>query len=72
MDKAAIIFSIWTHDYDFMLWFGGIITFPVGFGHLWHFRSSTESTEKELAEIDPRFEEIKAWYIFLSIMWLGG
>ncbi len=55
-----------------MLWFWAIVTFPVGFWHLWHFRSSKELTEKELAEISPKFAEVNARYILFSILWLGG
>jgi len=71
MDKAAIIFSILTHDYEIMLWFWVIVTFPVGFWHLFYFPSKTHISEKELTEISPEFKSINSEYIVFSIFAIG-
>lgn len=71
MDKAAIIFSILTHDYDFMQIFWLFVSLPAGFWHLFSFPSKKQLTEKELVEISPTFKGIDSDYIIFSILGLG-
>lgn len=71
MDKATIFFSILTHDYDFMLWFWVIVTFPLGFWHIFYFPSKTHISEKELAEISPEFKNINFEYMAFSFLAIG-
>lgn len=68
MEKVSIIFSIVTHDYDFMMWFWLIATMPVGGWHLFYFPSSQLLSEKQLIEISSDFEGIDGSYMGFSIL----
>jgi hypothetical protein len=71
MDKAAIIFSILTHDYELMLWFWGLITLPVGFWHTFYFPAKKQFTAKQLEEISPTFKDIDSDYLVYSLFGIG-
>jgi hypothetical protein len=71
MEKASLIFSILTHDHDFMMWFWLFITMPVGGWHLFYFWSKKQLTEKQLIEISADFEGINGTYIGFSIVAIG-
>lgn len=71
MDKAAIIFSILTHDFEIMLWFWGFITLPVGMWHIFYFPGDKQFTAKQLAEISPRFKELDSDYMVYSLIGIG-
>jgi len=68
MEKVSIIFSILTHDQEFMRVFWLFAILPVGFWHLFYFLSSKELTEKELVAISSDFEGINGDYIGFSIL----
>ena len=71
MEKGIIIFSILTHDHDFMMWFWLFATMPVGGWHMFYFPSNKQLTEKQLSEISSDFEEINGTYIGFSILAIG-
>ena len=68
MEKVTTIFTILTHDYEFMWWFWGLVTFPVGFWHLFYFPAKKELSEKELVEISTGYQGINSGYIIYSIV----
>jgi hypothetical protein len=67
MEKVLIIFSILTHDHEFMSWFWLFATIPVGIWHVFYFPSKNQHTEKELAEISSEFKNINADYLVFSV-----
>ena len=68
MEKASIIFSILTHDHEFMEWFWLFATMPVGIWHVFYFPSDKQLTEKQLVEISSDFEGMNGDYIGFSIL----
>ena len=68
MEKISIVFSILTHDHEFMKWFWGFAILPVGMWHLYYFPSKKQLTEKELIEVSSDFEGINGYYIGFSIV----
>ena len=74
MDKVAIIFSILTHDYDFMLWSLGHHQFAcwlLAYYSVISFQKNNV-TEKELVRrFLPDYNGINSEYILFSIVALG-
>ena len=71
MEKTLIIFSILTHNHDFMMFFWLFVTMPVGIWHTFYFPSKSHVSEKALVEISPEFKSINAEYIVFSIFAVG-
>ena len=71
MEKVPIIFSTLTHDFEFMLWFWVIATFPTGLWHTFYFPPNTHLREKDLMETSPEFKNINSEYLVFSIFALG-
>ena len=71
MEKAAIVFSALTHDFEIMLWFWGLITLPVGIWHIFYFPRDKQFTAKQLAEISPRFKDLDSNYMVYSFIGIG-
>ena len=68
MEKGSLIFSILTHDYEFMRWFWLFAALPIGIWHVFYFPSSKHLTEKELVGISSEFEGINGDYIGFSVV----
>lgn len=68
MEKATTILAILTHNYEFMWWFWGLVTLPVGFWHLFYFPAKKQLSQKELVEISSGYQGINSGYIIYSIV----
>ncbi len=71
MEKVSIIFSILTHDNEFMNLFCLFVSLPLGIWHTYCFPSEKQFTEKQLVEISPKFEGMDGNYIGFSVIALS-
>ena len=68
MEKVSIIFSILTHDQEFMSIFWAFASLPVGIWHIFYFHSNEQLTEKKLVEISSEFEGVDGANIGLGVL----
>jgi len=72
MEKALIIFSILTHDFNFMMVFCLIATMPTAIWHVWYFPNKNCFPERKLVEISQKFDGINSRYTASHFLWMLG